>query len=91
MPTNLPPEAIEAERQYRAAETIEEKIACLEEYISTIPKHKGTDHLRADLRRKLSKLKDAVQTQKRSGKQVSVYHIDREGAAGAMISACPSW
>jgi small GTP-binding protein len=90
MPTNLPPEAIEAERRYRAAETIEEKIACLEEYISAIPKHKGTDHLRADLRRKLSKLKDAVQTRKRTGKQVSVYHIDREGAGQVVIVGPPN-
>ena len=54
MPTNLPPEAQEAERRYRAAETVEEKIVCLEEYLSAIPKRKGTEHLRADLRRKLS-------------------------------------
>jgi ribosome-interacting GTPase 1 len=85
MPTNLPPEAIEAERRYREAETPEEKIACLEEYISLIPKHKGTDHLRADLRRKLSKLKDAAQTRRGARKQISPYHIDREGAGQVVL------
>ena len=49
MPANLPPEYFAAEERFRAAETTEEKIACLEELISTVPKHKGTDHLRADL------------------------------------------
>jgi small GTP-binding protein len=85
MPTNLPPDALEAERRYREAETAEEKIAYLEEYISLIPKHKGTDHLRADLRRKLSKLKSASQTKKGSGKQASAFHIDREGAGQVVV------
>jgi ribosome-interacting GTPase 1 len=90
MPLNLPPQALAAEKEYRAAETIEEKIATLEEYISAIPKHKGTDHLRADLRRKLSKLKNAAQSSKRTAKQVSVYHIDKEGVGQAVIVGPPN-
>jgi ribosome-interacting GTPase 1 len=86
MPTNLPPEALEAERRYREAETPEEKIATLEAYISAIPKHKGTDHLRADLRRKLSKLKSSAQARKKSGRHDSPYHIDREGAGQVVIA-----
>ncbi|RPI57277.1 MAG: TGS domain-containing protein [Chloroflexi bacterium] len=86
MPTNLPPDAQEAERRYREAETVEEKVATLEEYISLIPKHKGTDHLRADLRRKLSKLKETAQTRKKSGKQASPFHIDREGAGQVVVA-----
>lgn len=85
MPTNLPPEAQEAERRYREAETTEEKIACLEEFISLIPKHKGTDHLRADLRRKLSKLKESAQQRKKVTRQFSVYHIDPEGAGQVVL------
>jgi hypothetical protein len=90
MPTNLPPEATEAERRYRAAETVEEKITCLEEYLSLIPKHKGTDHLRADLRRKLSKLKSTAQSQRRTTKQLSVYHIDREGVGQVALVGPPN-
>jgi small GTP-binding protein len=48
--------------------------------ISTIPKHKGTDHLRADLRRRLSKLKTKSQSSQRSGGAISPYIIDKEGA-----------
>ena len=90
MPTNLPPDALEAERRYRAAETIEDKIATLEEYIGRIPKHKGTDHLRADLRRKLSKLKESAQSHKRGAKQVSAYHIDREGVGQVVVIGPPN-
>jgi ribosome-interacting GTPase 1 len=85
MPTNLPPEAIEAERRYRAAKSVAEKIARLEEFISTIPKHKGTDKLRADLRRRLSKLKTASQTRKGVSKRDSPFHIDKEGAGQAVV------
>lgn len=85
MPINLPPQATETERRYREAESVEEKIACLEEYLSLIPKHKGTDHLRADLRRKLSKLKSTAQARKKVGRQISPYHIDREGAGQVVI------
>ena len=81
MPTNLPPEYYQVEEQYKQAQTQEEKIELLEDLISTIPKHKGTDHLRADLRRRLSKLKDAASSQKRAGGPVSAYQVEREGAA----------
>ena len=46
MPTNLPPDYYEVEKQYRAASSPEEKAAYLEEMLSIVPKHKGTDHLR---------------------------------------------
>ncbi|MFB0536892.1 MAG: GTPase [Anaerolineae bacterium] len=85
MPTNLPPEAVEAERRYRAAESVAEKIACLEEFISAIPKHKGTDKLRADLRRRLSKLKSSAQSRKKVSRQDSAFRIEREGAGQVVV------
>ena len=85
MPTNLPPECLEAEQRYRAAKSAEEKVATLEEWLSTIPKHKGTDRLRADLRRRLSKFKAASQTHKSTGKQPSAFHIGREGAGQVVL------
>jgi len=85
MPINLPPEALEAEKLYRAAQSTREKIARLEEFIAIIPKHKGTDRLRADLRRKLSKLKDAAQTKKGVSRRESAFQIDREGAGQVAV------
>jgi ribosome-interacting GTPase 1 len=85
MPTNLPPEAVEADQRYRAAQSVAEKIACLEEFISAIPKHKGTDKLRADLRKRLSKLKSAAQSQKKVSRQESPFQIDKEGAGQVVV------
>jgi ribosome-interacting GTPase 1 len=90
MPTNLPPEAQEAERRYRAATTTEDKVAALEEFLSLIPKHKGTDHLRADLRRKLSSLKSTAQARKKGARQESAYRIDREGAGQVVLIGPPN-
>lgn len=85
MPTNLPPDYFHVEERYREADSIEEKIACLEEMLSIIPKHKGTDRLRGDLRRKLASLKSAAQSKKGTGKQSSPYRIEREGAGQVVL------
>ncbi|MCB9422521.1 MAG: TGS domain-containing protein [Ardenticatenaceae bacterium] len=90
MPTNLPPEAANAEERYRAAQTIPEKVRTLEEFISLIPKHKGTDKLRADLRKRLSKLKESSQQKKGSSRQETPFHIDREGAGQVVIIGPPN-
>jgi ribosome-interacting GTPase 1 len=85
MPTNLPPDYFEVEKRFRAAGSTAEKIACLEEMLSIVPKHKGTDHLRADLRRRLSKLKAAPKVRRATKAQDAAFHIDREGAGQVAI------
>jgi ribosome-interacting GTPase 1 len=85
MPTNLPAEYYEAEERYKAADTPQEKIRTLEELISTVPKHKGTDKLRADLRRRLSRLKESSASQKGVSRHVSAFQIDKEGAAQVAV------
>jgi len=57
MPANLPAEWYATEKKYLEARTLEEKIFWLEKLISKTPKHKGTENLLADLRKRLSKLK----------------------------------
>ncbi len=85
MPTNLPPEYFNAEELYKAASTPQERISRLEDLISTVPKHKGTDKLRADLRKRLSKLKDASTTKKGAARHVSAFFVEKEGAAQVPI------
>jgi ribosome-interacting GTPase 1 len=80
MPANLPPEYYTAETRYKQAVSPQEKVAALEELIATVPKHKGTDKLRADLRRRLSKLRVESQKAKKSGRG-DLYTIERQGAA----------
>ncbi len=88
MPTNLPPQYFEAEKRYKEAKDPIEKVERLEELIGTIPKHKGTDHLRADLRRKLSKLKTAAQPRKKGARRDPAWNIPREGAGRVVLIGC---
>jgi hypothetical protein len=85
MPTNLPPDYYEIEKRFRQAETAEEKIEALQEMMSVVPKHKGTDHLRADLRRKLAKLKEEAQSRKGTAKRDSAFRIPKAGAGQAVV------
>src|SRR4030042_1924022 len=90
MPANLPPEYFEAERRFKQASTPAEKIFALEELIAKIPKHKGTDRLRGDLRRKLSQLKKEAEVARRSkkGGKSYLYVVQREGAAQVALLGC---
>jgi small GTP-binding protein len=85
MPTNLPPDYFEIEKRYRAAQSPQEKIELIEEMLSVVPKHKGTDHLRADLRRRLSKLKSRPQGKRSTSRHESTFHIDKEGAGQVLV------
>jgi uncharacterized protein len=85
MPTNLPPAYYDVEKRYRAAESTSEKISLLEEMLSTIPKHKGTEHLRGDLKSRLAKLKTTPQGKRSASRHASAFHLEREGAGQAVI------
>lgn len=86
MPANLPPDYYAAEERFRAAKTADDKIACLEEMLMIMPKHKGTDKLKAELRRKISGLKEQPQAKGKAGaRSKSASHIEKEGAAQVMI------
>ncbi len=80
MPTNVSQPYKDAEKRYRQASETAERIACLEEMLSLIPKHKGTENLQADIKSKLSRLRKAPKKKAtRSGGQSMT--VDREGAA----------
>ncbi|MEF9425924.1 MAG: 50S ribosome-binding GTPase [Candidatus Mariimomonas ferrooxydans] len=89
MPANLPPEYFAAEKAFKQSGTASEKIAALQDLIATVPKHKGTDKLRADLRRRLSKLKEDSVRKKKGGKG-DLYTVDREGAAQIALVGFPN-
>ena len=54
MPANLPAEARAKWIKVMEAKNIEEKIKALEEFLSTVPKHKGTENLRLWARKRLA-------------------------------------
>jgi len=90
MPANLPPQYFEAEKRFREARSPQEKVEALEEMLMIMPKHKGTDKLRAEVRRKISKFKSQAQQKKGAGKRETAYSIEKEGAAQVVLVGPPN-
>ncbi|MFQ6121632.1 MAG: GTPase [Dehalococcoidales bacterium] len=88
MPANLPPQYFEAEKKFRAAKDPAEKIAALEDMLAIMPKHKGTDHLRAELRSRIAKL--TQQAARKTGAQRVSMVIEKEGAAQVAVIGLPN-
>lgn len=90
MPANLTPMYHKAEEAYRRAQSAEERVACLEEMLRLIPKHKGTDHLQADLKTRLKETRAEVQTEKAAGKSARSFRIPRQGAGTVILLGSPN-
>ena len=88
VPANLPPEAKAKYAKYLDAKTTEEKIKALEEFISAVPKHKGTENLMLWARKKLAQLKQELEDEHRrrkSGSSGIRFMIQKSGAAQVAV------
>lgn len=88
MPANLTPQYYKAEKVYKEAKMPQEKIDAIEAMLAVMPKHKGTDKLKADLRRKISQLKKEM-TKKHGSKKIGV-DIKKEGAGQIVVTGLPN-
>jgi len=89
MPANLTPEFKKARERFQRASSPEEKLAALEEMLATIPKHKGTDKMQADIKRRIAKLRDAGGGGKK-GHRPGYDHIPSEGAGQVVLVGPPN-
>jgi hypothetical protein len=90
MPANLPPQYFDAEKRYRLARTSQEKILALEEMLRIMPKHKGTDRLQGDLKRKISKLRAESVSHSRGGRRTDMYVVEKAGAGQIALAGPPN-
>ncbi|MBI3683133.1 MAG: 50S ribosome-binding GTPase [Acidobacteria bacterium] len=89
MPANLTPDYLAAEREYKQAQTPGERIAALENMLALVPKHKGTEKLQADLKRRLSQTRKESQ-KKGAAHSTPFYLIEREGAGQVALIGPPN-
>ena len=89
MPANLTPQYLEAERRFKSARTTEEKIEALEEMLATIPRHKGTEKMQADLKRRLSKLR-TEQSRRPASRAGLIHRVEKEGAGQVALVGPPN-
>jgi ribosome-interacting GTPase 1 len=86
MPANLTAEAKSKWSKVVLARDPEEKLKALQEFLSSIPKHKGNEKLRAQVKRKIALLKLELEERKQIKKGVKPqYFIDKEGAAAQIV------
>ena len=90
MPANLTPQYKEAEQRYRQARTLPAKVAALQEMMAVIPKHKGTDHMRADLRARMSRHMEELEKPKSTSGGPQPFSIRKEGAGQVLIIGLPN-
>jgi hypothetical protein len=93
MPANLPPQYYELERQFKAEKDTRERLRLAEELLAMMPKHKGTDKLQAEMKAKISKLKQQIEggTKSHGARQATAHdHIEKEGAGQVILIGPPN-
>jgi len=90
MPANLPPVYKEAEQRFREAKGRDAKLAALREMMTLLPKHKGTEKLQGELRRRMSKLETEGERRKGGAKRFDPGHVPREGAGQWALIGAPN-
>lgn len=88
MPANLTPIYRNAEEAFKQARTTAEKLEALKHMLAVIPKHKGTEKLQADIKRKIAKLKE--EPQKKGAKRQDLSYVPVEGAGQILLVGAPN-
>ncbi len=92
MAANLSPEYRAAEAEYKKAREPRERLTCLKEMLRTIPKHKGTEHLQADIKTRIKSLSEDLASPRKGGpaRGGPAHVIRREGAAQIALVGPPN-
>lgn len=91
MAVNLTPQYLEAEAEYKRAQSAEERLECLKRMWALVPKHKASEKLQAELKTKLSQAREEVEQERKSPKKVGVSHkIPKQGAGQILLVGGPN-
>ena len=88
MPANLTPDFHRAEEEYKRATTPQERVDGLKKMLANIPKHKGTDKMQADLKKRLAQAREDIQ--KAGKKKGFSVKVEREGGAQVTVVGPPN-
>src|SRR6516164_4472786 len=89
MPANLSPEYKRAEQAYLAAREPREQIECLKEMLRTIPKHKGTERLQADIKSRMRELTQESVGHRKAAHRGPSHTVHPDGAAQLCLIGPP--
>jgi hypothetical protein len=90
MPANLSPEYKKAEQAFRQAREPRERLELLREMLRTIPKHKGTEHIQADIKSRIKQLTEELSGPRKGAARGAAFTLRREGAALVSLVGPPN-
>ena len=92
MPANLPPPYYKLKHEHEAAKTDAERLVLLEEMLRIVPKHKGSEKVVADLRRRIARIKKgaAATGGKKGARKGYSEHIPKQGAGQIVLLGPPN-
>lgn len=92
MPANLPPTYYKLKHEHEAAKTDAERLVLLEEMLRIVPKHKGSEKVVADLRRRIARIKKgaAATGGKKGARRGYSEHIPKQGAGQIVLLGPPN-
>lgn len=87
MPTNLPPDAKKKWAEVEATRYPTERLQRMQEFLSLVPKHKGTMKLRGQTKKQMAILRKEIEEKKRrkAGKGGPKFFTEKEGAAQIVL------
>lgn len=92
MAANLTPQYLEAESEYKKAQTPEERLAALKKMWSLLPKHKASEKLQAELKKKMSAAREEAEEKHQKGgkKGGASYKVPKQGAGQVIVVGGPN-
>ena len=92
MAVNLTPQYLEAEQAYKKATSPEDKLACLKTMWTLLPKHKASEKVQADLKTKMSELREEIEHAKKGPKKGGPpsYKVPKQGAGQIILVGAPN-
>jgi len=90
LPANLTPQYYAAEERYKNAQTSEDKIAALQDMLAIIPKHKGTERLQGDIKKKIDRFKEEGKNKKKTKSGFNPFGVEKQGAGQIVLAGYPN-
>jgi uncharacterized protein len=90
LPANLTPQYYAAEENYKRAGSPEAKVKALQEMLAIIPKHKGTERLQGDIKKKIARLKEEGKKKKQTSGGFNPFGVEKQGAGQVVLAGYPN-
>jgi ribosome-interacting GTPase 1 len=87
MPANLPPDAKAKWHEVTLTKNPETRLQLMGEFLSLVPKHKGTEKMCSQVKRQMAQLRDEIDEKKKAAKRRGgpSYFVEKAGAAQVAV------